>query len=166
MFNGTTGKVVADSGANIDDFVLAVDPVSQSTATPVNADTLENHAASYFATASNLSALSTTVNAIQDEIDAIDLSIYAPLASPALTGTPTAPTATSGTSTTQIATTAFVQDAISDKVDVTGDTMTGILTAQNNTSYTTKQVRNVFLSTAEPTSSDGANGDIWIVYTA
>ena len=37
----------------------------------------------------------------------------APLASPALTGTPTAPTATSGTSTTQIATTAFVQSAIS-----------------------------------------------------
>lgn len=38
---------------------------------------------------------------------------YAPLASPAFTGTPTAPTATSGTNTTQIATTAFVQDAVS-----------------------------------------------------
>jgi len=33
---------------------------------------------------------------------------YAPLASPALTGTPTAPTATAGTSTEQIATTKFV----------------------------------------------------------
>lgn len=33
----------------------------------------------------------------------------APLASPALTGTPTAPTATNGTNTTQIATTAFVR---------------------------------------------------------
>lgn len=33
--------------------------------------------------------------------------------SPALTGTPTAPTAGSGTNTTQIATTAFVQDAVS-----------------------------------------------------
>lgn len=40
---------------------------------------------------------------------------YAPLASPALTGTPTAPTATSGTSTTQIATTAFVQSALPTK---------------------------------------------------
>ena len=38
---------------------------------------------------------------------------YAPLASPALTGTPTAPTAESGTNTTQIATTAFVQTAVS-----------------------------------------------------
>lgn len=37
---------------------------------------------------------------------------YAPKASPALTGTPTAPTATAGTSNTQIATTAFVTDAI------------------------------------------------------
>lgn len=37
----------------------------------------------------------------------------APLNSPALTGTPTAPTASSGTSTTQIATTAFVQNALS-----------------------------------------------------
>lgn len=35
----------------------------------------------------------------------------APLASPALTGTPTAPTAAAGTSTTQLATTAFVQQA-------------------------------------------------------
>lgn len=39
-------------------------------------------------------------------------SVFASLASPALTGTPTAPTAASGTNTTQIATTAFVQDAV------------------------------------------------------
>lgn len=37
---------------------------------------------------------------------------YAPLASPTLTGTPKAPTAAAGTNTTQIATTAFVQAAI------------------------------------------------------
>ena len=42
----------------------------------------------------------------------IDLSSKAPLASPAFTGTPTAPTPASGTNTTQIATTAFVQSAI------------------------------------------------------
>ncbi|MFZ2905321.1 MAG: right-handed parallel beta-helix repeat-containing protein [Cyclobacteriaceae bacterium] len=39
----------------------------------------------------------------------IDPSLYALLASPAFTGTPTAPTAAQGTDTTQIATTAFVQ---------------------------------------------------------
>jgi hypothetical protein len=37
-----------------------------------------------------------------------DLALKAPLASPALTGTPTAPTAAAGTNTTQLATTAFV----------------------------------------------------------
>lgn len=41
----------------------------------------------------------------------------APLASPALTGTPTAPTATAGTNTTQIATTQFVQTGLSGKAN-------------------------------------------------
>ena len=48
--------------------------------------------------------------------------------SPALTGTPTAPTAVSGTDTTQIATTAFVQEAINgvhQTLTATGD---GIIT--------------------------------------
>ena len=40
------------------------------------------------------------------------LATKAPLASPSLTGTPTAPTASSGTNNTQIATTAFVQAAV------------------------------------------------------
>lgn len=46
----------------------------------------------------------------ESEIDT-KLKSYAPLASPALTGTPTAPTAADGTNTTQIATTAFVNNA-------------------------------------------------------
>lgn len=41
------------------------------------------------------------------------LVLKANLTSPALTGTPTAPTATPGTNTTQLATTAFVADAVS-----------------------------------------------------
>jgi hypothetical protein len=47
-----------------------------------------------------------------DHVHPTDTS-RAPLASPALTGTPTAPTAAPGTSTTQVASTAFVQAAIS-----------------------------------------------------
>jgi hypothetical protein len=42
-------------------------------------------------------------------------------------------------------------------------TFTGIKTAQNNTSYTTFQIRNVVLSTAD--ASGGGNGDVWIKYT-
>lgn len=41
-----------------------------------------------------------------------EIDLKAPSLSPALTGTPTAPTASAGTSTTQIATTAFVGSAI------------------------------------------------------
>lgn len=44
------------------------------------------------------------------------LNLKANLASPALTGTPTAPTAASATNTTQIATTAFVQTAVSNLI--------------------------------------------------
>lgn len=46
-----------------------------------------------------------------------------------------------------------------------GGTMTGVLTAQSNTAYTTRQVRNVILNTTAPSASDGQNGDIWLVYT-
>lgn len=54
---------------------------------------------------------------------------FAPLDSPALTGTPTAPTATAGTDTTQIATTEFVQDAISGFGSVTDVTATAPLSS-------------------------------------
>lgn len=46
-----------------------------------------------------------------------DLAAKAPLASPAFTGTPTAPTATAGTNTTQLATTAFVAEGLALKAD-------------------------------------------------
>lgn len=55
-----------------------------------------------------------------------ELASKAPLANPALTGIPTAPTAAKGTSTTQIATTAFVQEAMGDVQD---DTAAAILQA-------------------------------------
>jgi hypothetical protein len=57
-------------------------------------------------------ALKPVSTATQTELD-----LKAPLASPALTGVPTAPTATGTTNTTQIATTAFVQEKINGLVD-------------------------------------------------
>lgn len=52
---------------------------------------------------------------IDDEFQAIETAIgtKANVASPVFTGSPAAPTASSGTNTTQIATTAFVQTAVS-----------------------------------------------------
>lgn len=61
--------------------------------TASNALKLNGQAASYYATAANL-------------------NLKAPLASPTFTGTPKAPTAAAGTNNTQIATTAFVANAV------------------------------------------------------
>jgi microcystin-dependent protein len=65
-----------------------------------------------FAPAGSVAA--TTVQAAIEELD----TEKAPLASPAFTGTPTAPTATAGTNTTQVATTAFVSTAAAEIVTV------------------------------------------------
>lgn len=48
------------------------------------------------------------------------------------------------------------------QMPIAGGTFTGQANAQNNTAYTTAQLRNVFLSTADPSS--GGNGDIWLKY--
>jgi hypothetical protein len=69
-------------------------------AAPATLDTLNELAAAINDDASFASTVTTA------------LGTKAPLASPALTGTPTAPTAAVGTDTTQIATTAFVIDQI------------------------------------------------------
>lgn len=55
---------------------------------------------------------------LKAQVDAI-AAAFAPKASPALTGTPTAPTASAGTNTTQLATTAFVKTAVDGK-DLSG----------------------------------------------
>lgn len=51
-----------------------------------------------------------------------------------------------------------------DYLSPNGGTLTGPLVAQTNTSYTTAQMRNVIISTADP--SGGNNGDIWLKYKA
>jgi hypothetical protein len=47
---------------------------------------------------------------------------------------------------------------------ITAGTLQGIVKANNNTSYTTKQVRNIILSTGDAVAAQMANGDIWIKY--
>ena len=90
--------------------------------------------------ATELGYLDGVTSAIQTQIDtklatATAASTYAPLASPALTGVPTAPTATAGTSTTQVATTAFVGTAVSNLVasaPAALDTLNELATALGN----------------------------------
>jgi hypothetical protein len=68
------------------------------------------------ATTTELNYLSGAASNVQAQLDN-----KAPLASPALTGTPTAPTATSGTNSNVLATTAYVDGAVSSLVDSAPD---------------------------------------------
>lgn len=101
--------------------------------TIVDADKLQGHDAAYFATASALNATNSNVSTNTSDISTLQ----------------------SGLST--------ANTNIANKLDKSGGTMTGALVAQNNANYTTAQVRNVIISTAEP--SGGNNGDIWIRYS-
>ena len=62
--------------------------------------------------------LGARTNYLKDQVDTInqDRTGYAPKASPAFTGVPTAPTANQNTNNTQIATTAFVKTAVANLV--------------------------------------------------
>jgi len=62
----------------------------------------------------NLTGLDTDLSTVENELQS-----KAPLNSPTFTGIPSAPTANPGTNTTQIATTAFVQNAISSVSGIT-----------------------------------------------
>ena len=97
--------------------------------------------ASYATSSSVTTAVADATTAFNTALDA-----YAPLASPTLTGTPTAPTPASTTNTQQLATTAFVQTVIS------GITTTG-------GGFTLRY------GATDPDDTLGADGD-WYVQTA
>jgi hypothetical protein len=78
-------------------------------------------------------------------------ALMAPLASPTLTGTPTAPTATAGTNTTQVATTAFVKAAVDAAVTIT----TGTTQSANDNS--TKLATTEYVDRADALKADLAS---------
>lgn len=122
--NGQTGDVTVS--AELPEHLVKYDTLAPiETTTPINADTLQGYAASYFATETEVSALSAIVDGNTDDITAL-------------------------------------QSNVNGKVSKSGDTMTGALIAQNNTNYSVAQVRNIIISTSDP--SGGNSGDIWIKY--
>ncbi len=93
----------------------------------------------------------------------LDLSTYAPLSSPALSGVPTAPTATAATNTTQIATTAFVRTEISNLVDSAPgalDTLNELAAAINDDANFATTITTA-LSGKEPTITSGTTSQYW-----
>ncbi len=101
--------------------------------TLVDANTLQGHDAAYFAKQSDVNAINSQVSTNTSDIATLQ----------------------SGLST--------ANTNIANKLDKSGGTMIGALVAQSNTNYTTRQVRNIIISTADP--SGGQSGDIWIKYT-
>ena len=118
--------------------------------TPLNADTLQGYTADYFATATGLASVNSNVSAMKSDITTMKSDI----------------TTMKSDITTMKSDITTAKTDISNlkthKMDISGGTMTGALVAQNNANYTTKQVRNIFISTSDP--SGGSNGDIWIKY--
>lgn len=84
------------------------------------------------------------------------LNLKANLASPALTGTPTAPTASAGTNTTQVATTAFVTTGLALKANLASPTFTGTPAAPTATAgtNTTQVATTAFVTAAGALKSD------------
>lgn len=144
--NGQTGDVTVS--AELPEHLVKYDTLAPiETTTLINADTLQGHAASYFATSAEVSALSAVVDSNADDITANAQNIS--------TNTQNISTLQSNIST--------LQSSVNGKVSKSGDTMTGALIAQNNTNYSVAQVRNIIISTSDP--SGGNSGDIWIKYT-
>lgn len=92
------------------------------------------------------------VDGLQTTLDA-----KAPLASPAMSGTPTAPTAAAGSNTTQIATTAFVTNAVSSKANTASPALTGTPLAPTAAAgtNTTQIATTAFVQTALSAVSSG-----------
>jgi hypothetical protein len=86
-----------------------------------------------------------TVGYIGQAIAAIDLTPYAPKASPVFTGVPQAPTAATGTNNQQLATTAFVRNLVASE-------------------YGLWQGSAKYVSTGDPSPSTGNDGDFWFKY--
>ena len=144
--NGQTGDVTVS--AELPEHLVKYDTLTPIEKTiPINADTLQGYAASYFATKTDVSALSAVVDSNTDDITANAQNIS--------TNTQNISTLQSNIST--------LQSSVNGKVSKSGDTMAGALIAQNNTDYSVAQVRNIIISTEDP--SGGSNGDIWIKYS-
>ena len=136
--NGQTGDVTVST--ELPEHLVKYDTLAPiETTTPINADTLQGYAASYFATKTEVSALSAVVDSNTDDITANAQNIS---------------TLQSNVST--------LQSSANGKVSKSGDTMAGALVAQNNTDYSVAQMRNIIISTSDP--SGGNSGDIWIKY--
>ncbi|AXS00919.1 phage tail protein (plasmid) [Escherichia coli] len=151
-FTGTPTAPTASQGTNSTQIANTAFVKAAITAlingAPGTLDTLKEIAAAI----NNDPNFSTTINNA--------LALKAPLASPAFTGTPTAPTASQGTNSTQIANTAFVKAAITALINGapgTLDTLKEIAAAINNDPNFSTTINNA-LALKAPLASPALTG--------
>lgn len=91
------------------------------------------------------------------------VNLKANLASPPLTGIPTAPTATAGTNTTQLATTAFVTAADNLKANIASPTFTGVPSAPTAATgtNTTQVATTAFVAASMATVTTNWTTEAW-----
>lgn len=125
------GTLASQSAANVN--------ITGGNLTGVTLGTITFSNAAAARTALGLGAVNNTADADKpvSTAQAAALADKAPLASPALTGTPTAPTAAGGTNNTQLATTAFVAAAVAPKAPLASPALTGTPTAPTAAGGTT-----------------------------
>jgi len=150
-----SAKADADSVYNKTevDNALALKANSADVYTKSQADTLLSAKADK---ATTLAGYGITDAYTKTETDA-SLALKAPLASPALSGVPTAPTASAGTNTTQIATTQFVTSA----VKVPADRLEKLISILEGQIYDYETVADVSYTKSVPTGAvEHANLDM------
>ena len=147
--NITVPTKASDIGALPDttDYVSYTEDSTVEDVDSINADLLQGYNAAYFATASDVSTLSSTVTTMSNTVNTLNTKVT------------NNSTAIDGMQEDI----SILQNKVIEKMGINGGTMTGELIAQNNTDYATAQMRNIIISTDEP-SGDG-NGDIWLRYT-
>ncbi|WP_249540645.1 tail fiber protein, partial [Escherichia coli] len=165
-------KDLADTKAPIESPSLTGTPTAPTAAQGTNSTQIANTAFVKAAITALINGAPGTLDTLKEIAAAINndpnfsttinnaLALKAPLASPALTGIPTAPTAAQGTNNTQIANTAFVKAAITALINGapgTLDTLKEIAAAINNDPNFSTTINNA-LALKAPLASPALTG--------
>jgi hypothetical protein len=148
-----TNPTGADAKSTADDHLRFIKTVIKNT--------WANITGAVTATHTEINRLVGITGNVQTQLDA-----KAPLGSPALTGTPTAPTATIGTNTTQLATTAFVAAGIAN-VNAQTATVVAVVSGTSQTAVAGSHyiLTNVAATTVTLPASPSSGDTVWVTWT-
>ena len=178
-------SAIESHSVTLPDKLVSYKAVTAITATEkLNADTLGGYSASYFAKGSDVSsikgsietqaseilkaqqAVSSMQNTVGDHTTSIHLLDSNVESLKATVGNHETSIGNLGTGLENLQRSVIVLDqSIGAKLDKSGGTMTGALIAKSSADANIAQVRNIIISTDEPSAEVGSDGDIWIRYT-